>query len=168
VRAGQLVDLRWSPADSIAELEILLSVDGGRHYSRCISPRLDPRKCGFVWRVPDLGSATLQMRIRFNRGGREIEGAPAAPLLVFAGGRDQAEPLALPPLGGAEPSRPSNGRGEAPASGSTTPFAQGEPSVHSKSPRETQCVRLAAIDPRVGPGTCHTALAAPQFVPMRT
>src|SRR5215813_3271044 len=57
VRAGQLLALRWSPADSVSELEILLSTDGGRHYSHCISPRLDPRRCRFVWRVPDMGDA---------------------------------------------------------------------------------------------------------------
>src|SRR5437763_141636 len=76
VRSGQLIELKWTPADSISELEILLSLDGGRHYTMCISPSLDPLRCRFVWRVPDV-DAPLRMRIRFNRGGREIEGAPA-------------------------------------------------------------------------------------------
>ena len=100
VRPGQWVDLRWTPADRIAELEILLSLDGGRHYSVCISPQLDPRHCRFVWRVPDRPGQSLRMRIRFNRDGREIEGAPSGPLVVSAGTREQPEPLGLPPMNG--------------------------------------------------------------------
>src|ERR1044072_854343 len=110
VRAGQLIDLRWSPADSVSELEILVSLDGGRHYSVCISPRLDPRRCDFVWRVPRVGKAALRMRIRFNRGGREIEGAPTAPLYASADG--QPEPLALPPASGPAGERAPQSSGE--------------------------------------------------------
>src|SRR5216117_3562217 len=68
VRAGQLIDLHWAPTDSVSELEILISLDGGRHYSLCISPRLDPTSCHYLWRVPNLGDTPLSMRIRFNRG----------------------------------------------------------------------------------------------------
>jgi hypothetical protein len=104
VHAGEVVDLQWSAADSISELEIMLSLDGGRHYVRCISPELDPHRSHFLWRVPELGSRMLRMRIRFNRGGREIEGAPTPPLLALSSGELGPEPLGLPPLpGGHEP-----------------------------------------------------------------
>jgi len=53
VRPGQWIELRWTKADEISELEILLSVDGGRHYSVCISPQLDPNRCSFLWRAPE-------------------------------------------------------------------------------------------------------------------
>jgi hypothetical protein len=135
VRAGQLIDLRWAPTDSVSELEILLSVDGGRHYSLCISPQLDPARCHFVWRVPNLGEAQLRMRIRFNRGGRETEGAPTAPLLLLESGSGQAEPLALPaPEGpGRGAPKPTGDRGEGPASRSGSL----EASDDTLSPRQT-------------------------------
>lgn len=120
VRAGQLIALHWAPIDSVSELEILLSVDGGHHYSLCISPQLDPARCDYVWRVPDLGRARLRLRIRFNRGGREIEGPPSAPLRLAIDRSDQPEPLGLPPLddaAGADGARPGRSRSELPAAG---------------------------------------------------
>src|SRR5689334_11970857 len=52
VRAGQWIDLHWTAAESIVELEVLLSTDGGRTYSVCISPQMDPAQRHFVWQVP--------------------------------------------------------------------------------------------------------------------
>jgi hypothetical protein len=98
VHAGQWIDLRWTPADSVSELEILLSLDGGRHYSLCVSPPLDPKRGCFSWHVPAIEGRALKMRIRFNRGGREIEGAPTAPFFVGGSDRGGALPLGLPPL----------------------------------------------------------------------
>ncbi len=169
VRAGQLVALRWSPADSIRELEILVSVDGGRSFLRCISPSLDPGRREFVWRVPDLGSPSVWLRIRFNRGGREIEGAPTAPLTVLAGGSDDPEPLALPPLDAA-PARPAGERQPAPL-GSTAP----RPDPTLEPPRADRAAAVgrmahAAAPARQRPaaGARHTALTAPRFLPLRT
>src|SRR5437870_5669892 len=48
VRPGQVIDLQWSEADAIRELEILLSTDGGRHYSVCVSPQLNPASRHFL------------------------------------------------------------------------------------------------------------------------
>jgi hypothetical protein len=172
VQTGQMVALRWSPADSISELEILLSVDGGRHYSRSISPSLDPKRCEFVWRVPDLGTAKVWLRIRFNRGGREIEGAPAAPLAVLAGDRDLHEPLALPPLGGANPGRTSSEREPAPLRGSGPGPAEAldppAPAHRSDTAHDAASKSLPAFHRPAGAAACHTALAAPRFLPMRT
>ena len=110
VRPGQWIDLRWTPSDRIAELEILLSLDGGRHYSVCISPQLDPGRCRFVWRVPERPGRALRVRIRFNRDGREIEGAPSAPLVVSPGTQEQPEPLGVPPMEGRARERGSEPR----------------------------------------------------------
>ncbi len=94
VRPGDVVTFRWDPSDrSITELEILLSVDGGRHYTEWVSPRLDPRSGVYRWRVPDLGVARMYFRIRFNRGGHEIEGASAE--MICALDR-QPDPCDLP------------------------------------------------------------------------
>jgi hypothetical protein len=96
VEPGQWIDLRWSAADSVTEMEILLSRDGGRTYEERISPQLDPNHPHLLWRVPGDAGRELRLRIRFNRGGREIEAAPAAPLRVVRAGATEPEPLALP------------------------------------------------------------------------
>ena len=95
VRAGQWIDLHWTAAESIVELEVLLSTDGGRTYSVCISPEMDPARRHFLWQVPADAGAAPRLRIRYNRGGREIEGPPTRALKMMAGG-EQPEPLGLP------------------------------------------------------------------------
>jgi hypothetical protein len=144
VHAGQWIDLRWTDADSIAEMEVLLSEDGGRHYEECVTPQLDPHSHHFLWRVPEREGGELRLRIRFNRGGREIEAAPEAPLQVVAGGASQPEPLALPPLaaGGAAPVKPSNDR----EAGSSARLANAaEADAESVSPRRPVCTPGAAL-----------------------
>ena len=125
VRPGQMIDLAWNSTDSVSELEILLSVDGGRHFSTCISPRLEPGGRRFLWRVPGELTGELQLRIRYNRGGREIEGPPTGALRSLADDTGQPEPMALPPAGsGAAQSSPRPaGSPTAPSQGSTGPAA---------------------------------------------
>jgi len=112
VAPGEWVELRWTRAEAISELEILLSLDGGRHYTRCISPQLDPQRCGFRWRVPPDVAGDLRMRIRFNRDGREIEGAPTAALTVATTNAGQPQPLGLPPSDGSSGTREPRPSGE--------------------------------------------------------
>jgi len=170
VRAGELIDLRWARADSVSELEILLSLDGGEHYSVCISPRLDPDRCNYVWRVPEPSGARLRLRIRFNRGGREIEGAPSEPLRLGANRRDQPEPLGLPPLcDGESAPRPGGGRGTAPVSGpSCGPLESLEKSPTSR-PTSSAQASSNAVSRRSGVTAPLMAPAdrAPRFIPMR-
>jgi hypothetical protein len=172
VRAGQLIDLRWSRADAVSELEILLSLDGGRNYSLCISPQLDPDRCDFVWRVPDVASTQLRLRIRFNRGGREIEGSPSAPLSLAVVGRDQPEPLDLPPTGDA------NGEGAPRRGGDRSESPASEPAYSPRESWEERSIarRTAAVQGFSnevsrfsGAAVPLTTLAdrAPRFVPLR-
>lgn len=167
LRAGQLVDLRWAPADSVSELEILLSDDGGRTYARCISPRLDPRRCDFMWRVPRGSRQPLLMRIRFNRGGREIEGAPAAPLDVSNGEPDRAIPLGLPPLD-ESPLRPTNGRGEASGSASRGGVEADATDTFRHAP-DADASRAPAIDTAQAatPRATRATSSEIRFVPLR-
>lgn len=90
VHAGDVVELTWSqPPRDIGELEILLSVDGGRHFALRVSPELDARDGHWRWRVPDLnaGSACLRLRVGDEREERlgestecfRIVGSNAAP-----------------------------------------------------------------------------------------
>jgi hypothetical protein len=172
VRAGQLIELRWAPADSVSELEILLSVDGGRHYRVCISPELDPRRLSYAWRVPELAGRPLRLRIRFNRGGREIEGPPSAPLRIAARGDGEPEPLGLPPLEDAPASRtprPGGDRAGAPLNGPASRTA--EASAASGPLRGARGIQPGPdLGPRLGPGAVHDlgrAARAPRFVPLR-
>jgi len=117
-RAGQEIELRWNAGDSIRELEFLLSTDGGRTYRECTPPRLDPRLRKVRWRVPDGDAGALRLRIRYNRGGQEIEGAPIA--LARPNAPDLPDlPLALPLADGAASEPPSR---DGHASGSTGEF----------------------------------------------
>lgn len=171
VRSGEWIDLRWTDADSISELEILLSTDGGRHYSACISAQLDPRRHEFLWRVPPRNHGTLWMRLRFNRGGREIEGAPASPLTVFPGSKDEPEPLGLPPISHASGNRAppsSDGRGGVPG-GRTQPglagVSEGFAITRKSSPRSPTTTRL---QPRTRPATVVPAgFVPPRCTPLR-
>jgi hypothetical protein len=108
VHPGEVVELRWTRADAVSELEILLSEDGGRTFATCISPELDPVLCHFAWRVPANVGQNLRLRIRYNRGGREIEGPPTKPVALGMTPSPETTPLGLPPAPASEgPSRSS-------------------------------------------------------------
>ena len=116
VRAGQWVYLRWERTGRVSELEILLSRDGGRTYTECVTPELDPDRQHLLWRVPDLDARELRLRIRFNRDGREIEAPPASPVRLAADADGGPEPLVLPVAPAPEPApRPDGARGGATA-----------------------------------------------------
>jgi len=171
VRAGEALDLAWSRADSIRELEILLSTDGGRHYASCISPRLDPGVRHFRWRVPADARGELRLRIRFNRGGREIEGAPTAALDVARSGDGSAEPLALPPAAGGGPEGPGRSAGrDAPLRGLA--WGTGERASDSEAdPRLASPATPASLPARARGATSPAAIRplprTPRFVPLR-
>ncbi len=172
VRAGEWIDLRWSKADSISELEILLSTDGGRHYSECVSPQLDPGRCEFLWRVPPLGSGSLWLRLRFNRHGQEIEGAPASPLTVLAGTRNEPQPLGLPPFADAEGERapgPPHSREESPAGRAATGLI-GHPECFANGRKPPSEISSGVAHPtRTRPTTRGVAsrFVAPRCTPLR-
>ena len=161
VQPGQLVALRWTAADAVSELEILLSLDGGRTYPIWVSSRLDPKIHRFVWRVPSYGGRTLRMRIRFHRGGREIEGVPTHSVVVARG---EAEPLGLPPLA-ADPER-------APRPNDRTESrwwrvdGRGEAAAHLTPPRRIARPPIppAPAKPEAG---ATARLRRPCFVPLR-
>lgn len=96
IEPGTPIVLRWTAADSVSELEMLLSTDGGATYRQWISPRLDPATRAFCWTVP-LGHGPLRVRIRYHRRGREIEGPPLELRTTDLPGSG-ARPLGLPPV----------------------------------------------------------------------
>jgi hypothetical protein len=171
VQAGEWIELRWSDAEDIRELEILLSVDGGRTYSRCITPQLDPDRRGFRWRVPALAGGELRLRIRYNRDGREIEGAPAEPLEVTAAD-PRPVPLGLPFASAEGEDRGDRDRPRAP---DRSPGRSANPAEDSDeagaSPPETRTLPARACPDAVAhpSSASHPApFAAPRMPPLRT
>ncbi|MBI1799377.1 MAG: hypothetical protein HYR73_06785 [Candidatus Eisenbacteria bacterium] len=92
VRAGDSIVLEWTGMDpAVDELEIQLSLDGGRHFAVRVSPELDARAGRYVWRVPNLACADARLRLRFCREGREIEGESLAAFRIAARPMEAAE-----------------------------------------------------------------------------
>jgi hypothetical protein len=85
VRAGETIEIGWDDVDpSIDELELQLSLDGGRHYALRVSPELDPGDHRYRWRVPGLASGEARLRLRFHRDGRECDGEVSASFRIVA------------------------------------------------------------------------------------
>ena len=176
VREGQRLTLHWEGADaSIEELEILLSVDGGRTYSISVSPSLDPRTGRYEWIVPKLGGTQPWLRIRFNRGGREIEGRPTRLETFLAHGCDLPESAVLPRDAEPEGSHgPGQSEGGIPSGAAHSGVGSCEPAG------ETGRARPLALSATLGAGASEAvarstaALArdsfgatAPRFIPPR-
>lgn len=175
VRPGDLVTFHWERSDtSISELEILLSLDGGRRYTECVSPRLDPRTGEYLWRVPNLGVARMRFRIRFNRGGREIEGEPSAMLCVLVHPSDPIDFPAPPPAAEAETAGGSRegGSGNAASPARTGPSLDGEDrdplagSERLARARDERFLVSVAAAPS-SPGRIPNGDSTPLFIPPR-
>jgi hypothetical protein len=74
---GATIPIRWSgvPADA-EEIELLLSVDGGRHFSLRLTDEIDSRSGSFLWRVPSLSTDAASLALRMGVHGREVMSAP--------------------------------------------------------------------------------------------
>jgi len=161
VRAGRWIELAWSPADSVSELEILVSDAKPGAPVRCVSPRLDPARAHFLWRVPAGSEGRVLLRVRYNRGGREIEGPPR--LVRIASDPNAPLPLALPPAPGGGGER---GRDRAASDG--TARASTSKRTRIGAPRERAALHHADRAVRSTP-SCAVASppCAPRFVPLR-
>lgn len=171
VGPGRTIELTWSSDTSVRELEILMSIDGGRHYAVQISPSLDP-SCGrFTWRVPRVPAAHVCLRVRFNRDGREIEGSPVA--LTTASDPRDVLPLALPSrTGGAPEPRPAGGSTRAEASTMDTvddKDALDTPVAHAH-PCDVESRGTESVGVRRGPAAIRSTPpdTSPRNVPLRT
>jgi hypothetical protein len=91
LHAGEVVELRWESLPAgVEELEILLSLDGGRHYGVRVSPECDPLAGRYLWRVPNLASGTARLRLRIGLDGRELDAATSESFSIV--GRADAAP----------------------------------------------------------------------------
>ena len=73
--AGQEVRVEWkSTLPNVryvawCEMEVWLSLDGGRTFPMCITPILDPKATHFDWTVPNMPSNAAVLDIRFGCDG---------------------------------------------------------------------------------------------------
>ncbi len=82
---GQEIVLRWSDLPpAVEEVEILLSLDGGRTFPIRVSPQLDVKESAFRWRVPAFGAAQAILRLRLGTAERELEG-PVSRVFCISG-----------------------------------------------------------------------------------
>jgi hypothetical protein len=79
VHAGDVVEIRWDALPpGVDEMELVLSVDGGRHYPIRISAEMSGRETSFRWRVPNLGARVARLRLRAHHDFREVESGPGS------------------------------------------------------------------------------------------
>jgi hypothetical protein len=77
LREGEIVEIRWSGVPGNAdEIELLLSIDGGHHFSLRLTDELNFGSRSFLWRVPGLLTDSASLAIRAGVHGREIMSAP--------------------------------------------------------------------------------------------
>jgi hypothetical protein len=86
---GEVIELRWRGVPSGAEeMELLLSLDGGRTFAVRVTPDLDADRGAFSWRVPPLPARQARLAMRINLAGREVFAGLSAPFRIAAtGGR---------------------------------------------------------------------------------
>ena len=81
-RAGNVVNLQWTPLPPEAEeFEVLLSLDGGRHFIR-LTEMHGPGARTLEWRVPNLPSDDARLRLRMGLRGEEVELELSAPFTI--------------------------------------------------------------------------------------
>jgi hypothetical protein len=85
---GQNVRVEWTAALPHIDLtgceaEVWLSLDGGRTFSTCITPILDPRARFFYWTVPNLPTNAAVLDIRFGCEGWYPESYAPQPSSTF-------------------------------------------------------------------------------------
>jgi hypothetical protein len=77
LHGGELIEIRWSGIPPEAdEVELLLSVDGGKHFSLRLTEELDADSRSFLWRVPNLVAGGAALALRMGIDGHEVESAP--------------------------------------------------------------------------------------------
>jgi hypothetical protein len=79
LQAGAVVEVSWAGVPASAEeVELLLSLDGGRRVAVRLTEELSSRDHSYLWRVPNLSARQAALVLRMGIEGHEIESAPSA------------------------------------------------------------------------------------------
>jgi hypothetical protein len=98
VYPGQRVRLRWKATlprlryTEGCEMEVFLSVDGGRTFTMCITPLLDPKTTYYDWTVPNMPTNAAVLDIRFGCEGWYPESYAPQPASTFVIGQSGRVP----------------------------------------------------------------------------
>lgn len=80
LHGGDIVEIRWNGVPpSAEEMELLLSVDGGRRFSLRLTEELDSNSGWFLWRVPNLNTERATLALRMGIDEQEML-SPAGPV----------------------------------------------------------------------------------------
>ncbi len=79
LQGGAVVEVSWTGVPASAdEVELLLSLDGGRRVAVRLTEELSSGDRSYLWRVPNLSGRQAALVLRMGIDGREIESAPSA------------------------------------------------------------------------------------------
>ena len=79
LQGGAVVEVSWTGVPASAdEVELLLSLDGGRRVAVRLTEELSSGDRSYLWRVPNLSGRQAALVLRMGIEGREIESAPGA------------------------------------------------------------------------------------------
>jgi hypothetical protein len=79
LQGGAVVEVSWAGVPSDAEeVELLLSLDGGRRVAVRLTEELSSGDRSYLWRVPNLSARRAALVLRMGIEGQEIESAPSA------------------------------------------------------------------------------------------
>jgi len=79
LREGDVVEVSWTGVPAGAdEVELLLSLDGGRRVAVRLTEELSSGDRSYLWRVPNLSGRQSALVLRMGIEGREVESAPSA------------------------------------------------------------------------------------------
>ncbi len=94
LRAGSVVEVSWSNVPANAEeVELLLSLDGGKRVAVRLTEQLSPAGLSYVWRVPNLTATRASLVLRMGIEGREIESAPSATFEIVPDASRPVQPV---------------------------------------------------------------------------
>ena len=79
LQGGAVVEVSWTGVPASAdEVELLLSLDGGRRVAVRLTEELSSDDHSYLWRVPNLSARQAALVLRMGIEGHEIESAPSA------------------------------------------------------------------------------------------
>jgi len=89
VHPGQQFRIQWKDTlpnvryEAWCEMEVWLSLDGGRTFTMCITPILNPKTTSFDWTVPDTPTNAAVLDIHFGCDGWYPESYSPQPASTF-------------------------------------------------------------------------------------